>query len=77
MRYIWEDNIKVRLTDRKKLLLAVEKLLACGVPEDLIPVRLAHAFYVDMDELNSVLDAIHVNAERREPSMENTFRAVA
>jgi hypothetical protein len=50
MRYTWEDSIKARLTDRAQLLLAVEKLIELGVPEEIIPVRLAHLFYVDMDE---------------------------
>jgi hypothetical protein len=75
MRYTWEDNIKARLTDRAQLLLAVEKLIELGVPEEIIPVRLAHLFYVDMDELNIVLDM--VRRTRSETAESGGFRAVA
>lgn len=76
MHHAWEDNIKTRLTDRAQLLRAVEKLMQCGVPEDLIPVRLARAFYVDMDELNAVLELVvsRSNPPRR---AESGFKAVA
>jgi len=63
MRYnAWEDNIKSRLVERTQLRTAVENLMAQGVPEELIPVRLARAFYVDMDELNAVLDLIRTTS---------------
>ena len=58
MRNIWEDSLKTRLIDRLQLLRAVETMLARGVPEELIPVHLTRAFYVDMDELNAVLQYV-------------------
>ncbi|WP_309083156.1 hypothetical protein [Chelativorans sp.] len=72
-----EDNIKTRLTDRDQLLLAVQKLIAHGVPEELIPARLARAFYVDMDELNFVLQM--VRAARRDSGEDRgePYQAVA
>jgi hypothetical protein len=57
------DSLKLRLTDREQLQNAVQKLMAAGVNEDLIPTHLVRAFYVDMDELNSVLRAV-AQAER-------------
>ena len=75
MRHKWEDNIKARLTDRAQLLRAVEKLMQGGVPEDLIPVRLARAFYVDMDELNAVMNMVS-SADQQSRGQEYT-RAVA
>ncbi|MCT8998445.1 hypothetical protein [Chelativorans intermedius] len=68
MHHPREDSIKRRLTDRAHLLLAVEKLLERGVPEEMIPVHLARAFYIDMDELNAVLAAMHA------PTAEGTGR---
>lgn len=77
MRYTWEDNIKTRLTDRAQLMVAVERLIERGIPEELIPVRLAHAFYVDIDELNAVLDMMRVARPAREDAVGHPFQAVA
>ncbi|WP_163267883.1 hypothetical protein [Chelativorans alearense] len=65
MRHPKEDSIKSRLTERAQLMLAVAKMMERGIPEELIPVHLARAFYVDMDELNAVLDAMRAVPERR------------
>lgn len=77
MRYTWEDNIKTRLTDRAQLMVAVERLIERGIPEELISVRLAHAFYVDIDELNAVLDMMRVARPAREDAVGHPFQAVA
>ncbi|WP_173932017.1 hypothetical protein [Chelativorans sp. Marseille-P2723] len=58
-------------------MLAVERLLARGVPEELIPIRLAHAFYVDMDELNSVLESMRESSKATEQPAQSGYRAVA
>jgi len=58
MGYSRPDSLKLRLTDREKLASAVQKLMAAGVDEDLIPTHLVRAFYVDMDELNSILRTV-------------------
>ncbi|WP_159591581.1 hypothetical protein [Chelativorans xinjiangense] len=65
MRHLREDSIKSRLTERAQLMLAVAKMMERGIPEELIPVHLARAFYVDMDELNAVLDTMRAVPERR------------
>lgn len=63
MGYFRQDNIKLRLTEREQLTTAVQKLMAAGISEDLIPAHLVQAFYVDMDELNHILDTV-AKAER-------------
>ncbi|MFC6489657.1 hypothetical protein [Nitratireductor sp. GCM10026969] len=74
MHHIREDCIKSRLTERAHLTLAVEKLMERGVPEELIPVHLARVFYVDMDELNAVLEKMRTMKEAGE---KRPLRAVA
>ncbi|GGA70382.1 hypothetical protein GCM10011385_25250 [Nitratireductor aestuarii] len=63
MGYSRTDSLKLRLTEREQLASAVQKLMAAGIDEDLIPTHLVRAFYVDMDELNSILRAT-AQAER-------------
>lgn len=75
MHRIREDSIKLRLTDRAELMTAVRHMLKKGIPEELIPVHLARAFYVDMDELNAVLDM--VRAARRPGPDSGTLHAFA
>ncbi|MCT7374889.1 hypothetical protein [Chelativorans salis] len=75
MRHLREDSIKSRLTDRAQLMLAVGKMMERGIPEELIPIHLARAFYVDMDELNAVLDAMRMAPEER--PRQQALRAVA
>jgi len=58
MGYSRQENLKLRLTEREQLASAVHKLMAAGVSEDLIPAHLVRAFYVDMDELNYILQAV-------------------
>lgn len=58
MHRIREDSIKSRLTERAELMTAVTRMMERGIPEELIPVHLARAFYVDIDELNAVLDMV-------------------
>jgi len=77
MRYPFEDSIKVRLTDRVHLMHAVEKLLQHGVPEELIPVRLARVFYVDIDELNIVLKTVASHRPKETQDGETDLQAVA
>ncbi|HEU4985799.1 MAG TPA: hypothetical protein VFT89_01905 [Rhizobiaceae bacterium] len=74
MRRPMDDCIKRRLTDRSQMLVAVKYLLAHGVPEDRIPIELSRVFYVDIDELNLVLDAVHMPV--RQPAGSD-WRAVA
>lgn len=76
MRHPFEDNIKMRLTDRVQLMQAVEKLMQRGVSEELIPVRLARAFYVDIDELNAVLKTV-ASRSKGAGDGEGDFQAVA
>ena len=73
MRSHSEDNFKIRLVERAQLLIAVQKMLAHGIPEELIPIRLAHAFYVDIDELNAVLEIVR-QAKERTPA-QRSFKA--
>ncbi len=77
MRYTHEDNIKTRLTNRFQLRIAVEKLLEQGVAEDLIPVRLARIFYVDLDELNAALDIVLRAKRQSEAPRSEDLSAVA
>ena len=58
MAYSRQDNIKLRLTEREQLTTAVRKLMAAGISEDFIPAHLVRAFYVDMDELNHILETV-------------------
>ncbi|WP_011581439.1 MULTISPECIES: hypothetical protein [Chelativorans] len=74
MRSHSEDNFKIRLVERAQLLIAVQKMLAHGIPEELIPIRLAHAFYVDIDELNAVLEIVR-QAKERTPAQQRSFKA--
>lgn len=69
MGYSRQDNLKLRLTEREQLASAVEKLMAAGVSEDLIPAHLVRAFYVDMDELNDILKNV-AQAERNSAAMD-------
>ncbi|WEX11204.1 hypothetical protein [Chelativorans sp. AA-79] len=75
MRSISEDNLKTRLTDRTQLLIAVRKMLDHGIPEEMIPVRLTRAFYVDMDELNSVLDMMKKAGGEPAPKEQEAYKA--
>ena len=72
-----DDSIKTRLTERAQLMVAAGNLVNRGVPIELIPVHLARIFYVDVDELNAVLDAITVKAEARARDDREERRSVA
>jgi len=74
MRSHSEDNLKLRLVERAQLLIAVQKMLAHGIPEEMIPVRLARAFYVDIDELNAVLDMVK-RMKEQPPAPRKSYRA--
>lgn len=60
-----EDILKRRLTDRAQMIVAVETLLRRGMNEERIPIELSRAFYVDMDELNAVLEMMTITAGAR------------
>lgn len=77
MRYSREDSIKVRLTDRVQLVMAVEKLMEQGVAEELIPVQLTRFFYVDLDELKIALDTVRKLQSLRKADESEELRAVA
>ncbi|WP_336056924.1 hypothetical protein [Nitratireductor sp. CH_MIT9313-5] len=63
-----EDILKRRLTDRAQMIVAVETLLRRGLSEERIPIELSRAFYVDMDELNAVLDMMTITPGARNGS---------
>lgn len=71
------ENIKPRLTERDQLMKAVHKLMAAGISEDLIPTHLVRAFYVDMDELNSVLRSIAQAQQAKTSSVETLLQQTA
>lgn len=77
MRYTREDSIKVRLTDRVQLIMAIEKLMEQGMTEELIPVQLTRFFYVDLDELKIALDAVKKLRHLSQRDEGEDFRAVA
>ncbi|KFB09552.1 hypothetical protein [Nitratireductor basaltis] len=70
-----EDILKRRLTDRAQLIVAVETLLNRGMSEERIPIELSRAFYVDMDELNAVLDMMTITANTRSGSNAHSMHA--
>jgi hypothetical protein len=47
---------KKHLVDSARIARAVDFLASKGVDLELIPIELSRAFYVDLDELNLVLD---------------------
>jgi hypothetical protein len=49
------DVIKRRLVDRTQITAVVDYMRGHGLESEAIAVELARLFYVDMDELNSVL----------------------
>ncbi|TWG96893.1 hypothetical protein L598_002400000640 [Mesorhizobium sp. J18] len=75
MRRPKDDCIKHRLTDRSQMLVAVKYLLSHGIPEDRIAIELSRIFYVDIDELNLVLDAVHIPV--KQPAAGTGWGAVA
>lgn len=53
-----DDNVKRRLTERSHIIIAVGFLMERGIPRDEIPGELARCYYVDIDELNDVLQGV-------------------
>lgn len=49
------DVVKRRLVDRAQITAVVDYMRGHGLETEIIAVELARMFYVDMDELNSVL----------------------
>jgi len=74
MRSQSEDNLKIRLVDRAQLMVAVQKMLAHGISEEMIPIRLARAFYVDIDELNAVLEMVR-QSRKPAPGPSKSYKA--
>lgn len=72
-----DDSIKTRLTERAQLMVAAGNLVNRGVPLELIPVHLARLFYVDVDELNAVLDMITVKTGAEVQPQREMRRSVA
>lgn len=56
------DVIKRRLVDRAQITAVVDYMRGHGLESEIIAVELARLFYVDMDELNSVLATPDVTA---------------
>ncbi len=55
-------------------MVAVQKMLAHGISEEMIPIRLARAFYVDIDELNAVLEMVR-QSRKPAPGPSNSYKA--
>lgn len=53
---------KRRLTDRTDLTVAAEFLISRGFTFDEVPVQLSRFYYVDIDELNEVVDELMLRA---------------
>lgn len=53
-----EEATKRRLVGRSELTVAAEFLIARGFPHDDIAVQLSRFYYIDVDELNDVVDAL-------------------
>lgn len=53
-----DDCVKRRLTERSHIIIAVGFLVQRGLEPDEIPGELSRNYYVDMDELNDVLDGV-------------------
>lgn len=57
-----ESVVKRRLVDRAQITAVVDYMRGHGLESEIIAVELARLFYVDMDELNSVLTAPDASA---------------
>jgi hypothetical protein len=53
-----DEMRKRRLTDRSDLAVAAEFLISRGFSFDEVPVQLSRFYYVDIDELNEVVDEL-------------------
>lgn len=61
------DVIKRRLVDRAQITAVVDYMRGHGLKSETIAIELARLFYVDMDELNSVLAAPDASAPGTPP----------
>lgn len=58
MRLPQDDIVMGKLTERAELTVAARFLLEHGVEQDEIAVRLSRHYYIDIDELNDVVESL-------------------